>query len=86
MIILRKIIPQKDIRISESMIGVMDGINKVFNTPDNYKSGRISVLYNGQNLHGSDDFIESGDSEITLIYVSPYIDDVLRVTYEVDGG
>ena len=84
MLILRKIIPQIDIRVAEELVGVMDGINKIFNTSNKYKSGRISIIYNGQNLHGLDDFIESGDDEITLIYISPYVNDVLRVTYQVD--
>lgn len=83
MIILRRISPQTDIRVAEELSGVMDGINKVFNTVDTYKSGRISVLYNGQDLHSSDDFTESGDGEITLLYIAPFVDDVLRVTYEV---
>lgn len=85
MIILRKIIPQKNIRVAENLTGVMNGINKIFNTTSNYTSGRISILYNGQDLHSSDDFIESGDDEITLLYISPHVDDVMRVTYEVSS-
>lgn len=83
MIILRRISPQTDIRVAEELSGIMNGVNKIFNTVDTYKSGRISVLYNGQDLHSSDDFIESDVGEITLLYITPFIDDVLRVTYEV---
>lgn len=83
MIILRRISPKEDIRVAENLTGVMNGINKTFNTFATYKPGRISVLYNGQDLHSLEDFTESGDDEITLIYISPRTDDMLRVTYEV---
>lgn len=82
MIILRKISQQTNIRVAEELSGAMNGINKTFTTLNNYRSGRISVLYNGQDLHSLDDFIESGNDEVTFIYVSPLVDDVLRVTYE----
>jgi len=84
MIILRRTRPGVEIRLAETLIGTQDSNNQVFETPTKYKSSRISVLYNGQALHSPEDFIESGDAEVTFIYIKPHVDDVLRVTYEAD--
>lgn len=70
--------------ISEPLIGELNGNNQVFTTVNNYTSGRISVLYNGQALHSPDDFIETGSNEITFIYIKPTIEDNLKVTYEYE--
>lgn len=84
MIILRRTRPGREIRLAEALSGIKDNNNQVFVTPNKYKSNRISVLYNGQALHSPEDFIESGDAEVTFLYIKPHVDDVLRVTYEID--
>lgn len=84
MIILRRksVVKTNRVVIAEPLTGIMDENNQVFNTNFEYKSGSISLLYNGQALHSPNDFIESGDNEVTFIYISPFVNDVLRVTYE----
>ena len=87
MIILRRIAPRtvssdKCYEIAGTLSGTQDNSNQVFYTEHDYESGSISVLYNGQALHSPDDFIESGDNEVTFIYLKPYPETVLRVNYE----
>lgn len=84
MIILRRksTTKTKCVGVAESLIGAMDESNQVFNTNFEYKQGNISVLYNGQALHSPNDFVESGPDEITLIYIKPGAEEVLKVTYE----
>ena len=87
MIILRRIATQtvsgdKCYEIAGTLSGTQDGVNQVFTTEYDYEPGSISVLYNGQALHSPDDFTESGDNEITFIYLKPYSDTVLRANYE----
>lgn len=84
MIILRRTRPGREIRLAEDLLGTKNNHNQVFETPNKYKSSRISVLYNGQALHSPDDFIESGAAEVTFLYIRPHDKDVLRVTYEID--
>lgn len=85
MIVLHKIrthIPR--ISVGEQLIGDLNGINKVFRTNNNFVSGKITIHYNGQSLHGPDDFSETGPDEITLNEIVPYSDDAdLRATYEL---
>jgi len=85
MIVLRRIVPidGANIAVARELSGTVNGANKVFTTPHNYKSGRISIQYNGQSLHSPDDFLETGSNQITLISVAPRIDDILRATYEI---
>lgn len=73
-----------NIDLSAQLGGTLDGANRVFTTPNNYKSGKISLLYNGQSLHSPEDFSETGSNEITFNHFAPYSDDVLRVTYEIE--
>lgn len=90
MIILRKIPPVvQDTIIStivaDTISGTLDGSNKVFYTTYKFKPDRIDLHYNGQALHSPDDFTQTGDNEITLIYDAPEAGENLRATYELDG-
>lgn len=85
MIILKRTVPQTVIRsyeIAGTLSGALDGNNQVFTTEYDYASDNISVLYNGQALHSSEDFIESGANEITLVHLRPDSDVILRANYE----
>jgi hypothetical protein len=89
MLILRKIRLEPEIVIAGQVSGDVDGVNKDFITTYKYKTGRISVLYNGQALHSPEDFTEvlNGASELKIIrfnHYAPHSDDILRATYEVD--
>ena len=85
MIVLRRIRTSANsgVKIGVPLSGVMDGSNKVFTVPDEYVSGRITVQYEGQVLHSSDDFNETGPKQITLKYIAPHADSVLRANYEI---
>ncbi len=72
------------IGVAETVSGTIDGSNQVFYTTYDYEPGAISLLYNGQALHSPDDFLETGPNEITLTYLTPETDDVLRATYGYD--
>ncbi len=88
MIILRKIAPaQADtgVIVADTISGTIDGSNKVFYTTYRFKPNRIDLHYNGQALHSPDDFTQTGDNEITLIYVAPEPGELLRATYELHG-
>ncbi len=87
MIILRKIqtiapSTTECVGIAEELIGTIDNNNQIFNTQNEYESGTVSVLYNGQALHAPGDFTEDGGTQITFIYITPRLDDVLRVSYK----
>jgi len=87
MIILRKIqtiapSTAECVGIAEELLGTIDSNNQIFNTQNDYESGTVSVLYNGQALHAPDDFTEDGGTQITFIYIAPRPDDVLRVSYK----
>jgi hypothetical protein len=91
MIILRKIaIPaaQEVYRngtiVADTISGTLNGSNKIFYTTYSYKRDRIDLHLNGQALHAPNDFEQTGDNEITLIYDAPWPDENLRATYEVD--
>jgi len=86
MIILRKPKTQPGvILLGEKPSGDINGVNQVYTTAYNYRPGKIQVFYNGQALHGPDDFTETGYNEFELTYLFPDNTDELRVTYEVDG-
>lgn len=85
MIILRK--PGKRITtviIADDLGGLKNGSNQVYNTTYAYKTQRIGVMYNGQTLHGPDDFTETGTNTITLTHVFPDDTDELRANYELE--
>jgi len=91
MIILRKISPcppQEIYRngtiVADTVSGTLNGSNQVFYTTYNYKRDRIDLHFNGQALHAPYDFEQTGDNEVTLIYVKPESDEHLRATYEID--
>lgn len=87
MIILRKIAPTPNtgVIVADTITGAIDGSNRVFYTTYRFKSNRIDLHYNGQTLHSPDDFTQTGDNEITLIYVAPEPGELLRATYELYG-
>lgn len=87
MIILRKTAsptPGTSAAIAQELSGAVNGVNKIFTTPHNYRSNRISLLFNGQSLHSPNDFLETGNNQITFTYITPVVRDVLRVMYEYD--
>ena len=91
MIILRKIarptaqeIYRNGTIVADTVSGTLDGSNRVFYTTYNYRRDRIDLHYNGQALHAPNDFLQTGDNEITLIYDAPLADENLRATYEID--
>lgn len=93
MIILRKIalptaqeIYRNGTIVADTISGTLDGSNQVFYTTYKYKRDRIDLHYNGQALHAPNDFLQTGDNEITLIYVMPESDENLRATYEIDAS
>jgi hypothetical protein len=83
MIVLRKVSQPSSIKLNEQLSGAQNGINKVFTTPHSFKPGKIIIDYNGQSLYSPDDFTESGVAEITLLHITPYVDDTVRAHYEV---
>jgi hypothetical protein len=91
MIILRKIAPPQTQEIyrngtivADTISGTRDGNNMVFYTTYKYRRDRIDLHLNGQALHAPDDFDQTGDNEITLLYIAPMADENLRATYEID--
>lgn len=82
MIVLRKISKSTNIVLGQTLSGIIDGVNKTFTTPHNFKSDKIVVNFNGQELIGSIDFEVTGVNEITFIYVAPREHDELHATYE----
>jgi hypothetical protein len=91
MIILRKIalpsvqeIYRNGTIVADTISGTLNGSNKTFYTTYNYRRDRIDLHLNGQALHAPNDFEQTGDNEITLIYDAPMSDENLRATYEID--
>jgi len=91
MIILRKIalpaaqeIYRNGTIVADTISGTLNGSNQVFYTTYNYRRDRIDLHLNGQALHAPNDFTQTGDNEITLIYDAPESDENLRATYEID--
>jgi hypothetical protein len=91
MIILRKIalpsvqeIYRNGTIVADTISGTLNGSNKTFYTTYNYRRDRIDLHLNGQVLHAPNDFEQTGDNEITLIYDAPMSDENLRATYEID--
>jgi hypothetical protein len=83
MIVMRRIRPSTSILVAEDLTGVKDGVNQVYTTPQNYKANRIIVTYNGQSLYSPIDFLETGDNEITFIYLYPTSEDIIKAIYEI---
>jgi hypothetical protein len=69
-----------NILYSESLIGTVDGVNKVFNTTYSYTATKTYPYKNGQQLIAPDDYAESDDKEITLTF-APKVGDVLFIQY-----
>lgn len=82
MIVLRKISKSTNVVLGQELIGTIDGANRTFTTPHNFKSDKIVVNFNGQELIGSIDFEVTGLNEIKFIYVAPREHDELHATYE----
>jgi hypothetical protein len=70
------------IEFADDLIGVKDSNNQVFYTEKRYVPGKIDLLYNGQVLTNND-FIESGDYEVTFKYVAPKPEDIVGAIYEI---
>jgi len=87
MIILRKIDTNSGqlcgVMLSDDLVGVRDEDNQIFTVSNEYNSGRIEIIYNGQVLTSPTDFTETGPKEITFIYLKPGDDTVLRANYEM---
>ena len=57
---------------------------KVFTTPDNFKSDKIYINYNGQQLTEDYDFEVWGDNVVSFKYVSPNENfEIINATYEL---
>jgi hypothetical protein len=85
MITLRRVGKQETCRVilSDPLIGVLDGVNQTFSVSYEYTPGRIEILYNGQVLTSPQDFTETGPEEITLVYLYPEEQTILRANYEI---
>jgi hypothetical protein len=53
---------------NEVPVGVIDGVNTIFTTANNFTAGTTRVYENGQRLLKDVDYTESGVNEITLLY------------------
>jgi len=84
MIVLRRVKQGTNIVIGEPLMGMLDGYNKVFTVPHNFKYDKIVVFFNGQELSSYFDFEVTGPNEITFIYILPETRDILNATYEVE--
>lgn len=82
MIVLRKIALGTNVILGASLIGSINGNNKVFTTEFNYEASSITIDYNGQTLHSGVDFNETASNEVTLIYIAPSTGSTLKATYE----
>jgi hypothetical protein len=74
----------KCVGIAETLSGTLDNYNQIYYTTNDYESGSITVMWNGQSLHSPYDFIESDSNEITFTEIAPYPGDKLRANYEYD--
>jgi len=87
MIILRKIDTDTGqlcgVMLSDELVGVRDEDNQVFTVSNEYNTGRIQIIYNGQVLVSPIDFTETGPQEITFVYLKPRTDTVLSANYEM---
>ncbi|MEW6039931.1 MAG: hypothetical protein AB1633_00220 [Elusimicrobiota bacterium] len=52
--------------IEETLVGVIDGVNKIFTTINNYKSGSTRIFINGLKQKRGIHYTESGPKEITF--------------------
>jgi hypothetical protein len=83
MIVMRRVRPSTGILVAEPLTGVKDGVNQVYTTPQNYKTNRIIITYNGQSLYSPIDFLETGTNEITFVYLYPTVEDIIKALYEI---
>lgn len=67
-----------DIRIREA-IGIIDGVNVSFTTPENYQTGSIQSFLNGI-LQRLDYLVETGVNSFDLEF-PPRVDDTVHVRY-----
>ncbi len=65
------------------LIGLQDGVNRVFNTSSSFVSGSTIVYINGvRQFRGlTGDYVETGDNEISFT-LAPYIDDSIIVDFQ----
>lgn len=83
MIVLRKISRANIIYVSKSLVGAVDGINKIFYTQDYFNPDNIYLSLNGQKLIRDIDFEITGSNEVSFIYQAPEQGDILSATYEL---
>lgn len=65
------------------LIGLQDGVNRVFNTSSSFVSGSTIVYINGvRQFRGlTGDYVETGDNEISFT-LAPYTDDSIIVDFQ----
>ncbi len=88
MIILKKIKRSTSTKvvIGGLLNGDLDNSNQTFTTEYPFKPGKIKISCNGQLLYTDVDFIEQNDTTITLIYIYPSPETILRATYEKEDS
>lgn len=69
-----------NILYSETPIGVVDGVNQVFDTTFSYTATKTYPYKNGQQMIAPDDYTESADKEITFTF-APQVGDVMFIQY-----
>jgi hypothetical protein len=69
-----------NILYAEALIGVVDGVNTVFNTTYSYQATKTYPYKNGQQQIAPADYTESADKEITFTF-PPKVGDVLFIQY-----
>jgi len=70
--------------IIEDLIGVIDGVNRIFQTASKYVSGTIKIVWNGQVYENTDDragWTEIDDGTIEFIE-APLVGDILQAFYQ----
>jgi hypothetical protein len=70
--------------IVEDAIGIVDGVNREFDTSVAYNTGSLEVFVNGILARRQDDdgWIEKGGTRFEM-KESPYIGDLLKVAYRI---
>jgi hypothetical protein len=52
--------------IEEELAGIIDGVNKIFTTTKNFRSGSAKVFINGIKQRPGESFTETANNEITF--------------------
>ena len=80
---IASVLPAQD-PVEEILTGVIDGVNKVFTTSDNYKSGSTKIWRNGLKQLSGTHYSETGVNEITFVDAPDAIgfEDILIINYK----